>query len=343
MEKIDLRFISPLVRFGLTGPPIRPKKKTKADREEQTINHTKGENAMTVFRYEFADPMNAHIRIEEDRVKCKLSKITGIAFADYPMLRIDDLILENCTFENCQIIYFSDCKVNNCQFNGAETIHADRTPIDGCDFEHLRCDNDCVLCLEDSEVSYCNFKDVELTNGAYLVNGVGDVWIESCSFENISTDRADRELFFCEETVGKIFKKKVQFQIADTVSCSGLDKVKCTVAGKTPERPMGDLWVQATKRGIVIERAMALARDGVSWDESQWDAYTLGRVLGDLSIRIPVYNCLTRAGLRTVGDLVRLDFEQILKIRNLGKTVVTEVVSLLYSLGVEGSAWDYLV
>lgn len=343
MDRLDLRFISPLVRFALTGPPIRPVKKTEAKQEVQTINHIEGENAMTVFHYGFANPMNSRIEIEEDTVKCKYSKITGITFQDYPMLRIDDLILEDCTFENCQIIYFSDCKVNNCQFNGVETIHADRTPIDGCDFEHLRCDNDCVLCLEDSEVSYCTFKDVELTNEAYLVNGVGDVWIESCSFENISTDRADRELFFCEETVGKIFKKKVQFCIADTASCSGLDKVKCTVTDKTPENPAGNLWIQAMERGINIEKAMDIARDGVSWDESQWDAHTLGLDLGDRIMKIRVYNCLARAGLRTVGDLVRLDFEQILKIKHLGKTVVTEVVALLHSLGVEGSAWDYLV
>ena len=342
MDKIDLRFITPIVRFSLTGPPNRPAKKTKAEKEEN-IDHTKGENTMTVFHYGFANPMNSRIKIEEDRVKCNYAKITGITFKGYPMLRIDDLTLEDCVFEDCHTVCFSDCKVNNCQFYGAETIYADRTPIDGCDFEHLRCDNDCVLCLEDSEVSFCTFKDVELTNEAYLVDGVGDVWIESCSFENISTDRKDRELFFCEETVGKIFKKKVQFCIADTSSCSGLDKVKCTVADKTPENPIGNLWIQAMERGIKIERAMDMMRDGVCWDESQWDARTLGLVLGDLIIKIPVYNCLTRAELRTVGDLVRLDFEQILKIKHLGKTVVNEVVELLHSLGVEGSAWDYLV
>lgn len=343
MDKIDPRFISPLVRFALTGPPIRPEKKTTKAHEELLTNYTEGENAMTVFHYGFTNPVNAHIEIEEDTVKCKYPKITGVTFTDYPMLRIDDVTIEDCIFENCHTVYFSDCKVNNCRFYGLETVYADRAPIDGCSFEHLRCDFDCVLCLEDSEVSYCTFKDVELSNEAYLVSGVGDVWIESCSFENISTDRKDRELFFCEETVGKIFKKKVQFQIADTASCSGLDEVKCTVAKQMQEDPMGNLWLQAKERGINIEQAMDMARDGVSWDVSRWDARTLGLVLGELVVKIPVYNCLTRAGLRTVGDLVSLDFEQIIKIKHLGKTVVTEVVNLLHSLGVEGSAWDYLV
>lgn len=302
-----------------------------------------GGNAMSVFTYGFNNPHNHYVKIQEDTVQCDYAKITGITFKDYPLLRIDNLALENCVFENCHSVYLSDCKVNNCRFYGVETVYADDTTIDGCDFEHLRCDNDCVLCLEDAKVSFCNFKDVELTNEAYLVNGAGDVWIESCSFENIRTDRQDRELFFCEETVGKIFKKKVQFCIADTASCRGLDNIQCTVADKTPENPIGNLWIQAMERGINVDRAMEMMRDGVSWDERQWDAHTLGLVIGELIIKIPVYNCLTLAGLRTVGDLVRLDFEQILQIKHLGKFVVNEVVALLHSLGIEGSAWDYLV
>ena len=298
---------------------------------------------MTVFNYGSANPMNSRITVEGDTVKCNYAEIAGIVFRGYPMLRMDDLTVENCTFENCNTVCFDDCKVNNCRFYGVETVYADRTHIDGCDFEHLRCDNDCVLCLEDSEVSFCTFKDVKLTNEAHLINGTSDVWVESCSFEDVSTDREDRELFFCEETVGKIFKKKVQLRIVDTSSCNGLDKVQCIVANKTPENPIGNLWIQAMERGIKVEKAMAVMRDGVSWDEGQWDAHALELVLGDLSIKSPVYHCLARAGLRTIGDLVRLDFEQILKIKHLGKTVVAEVVNLLHSLGVEGSAWDYLV
>ena len=309
---------------------------------KKIIHNAEGGNAMTVFNYGFANDMTTHMEIEDDTLKCKFTKVTDVIFRDFPMLRIDDLVLENCVFENCHTVYFSDCKVSGCQFFGIDTLYADRSPISGCEFEHLRCHNHSVLCLEDSEVSYCTFRDAELTNEAHLISGVGDVWVESCSFENIRTDRKDRELFFCEETVGKIFKKKVQFCIADTASCKGLDGIKYTVDEKTPDNPEGDLWVQAMQRGIAVEKAMAAMREGISWDESKWDARTLGLVLGDLIVKIPVYNCLTRAGLRTVGDLVRLDYRQILAIRNLGKTVVEEVVELLHSLNITGSAWDYL-
>ena len=65
--------------------------------------------------------------------------------------------------------------------------------------------------------------------------------------------------------------------------------------------------------------------------------------LDALIVKIPVYNCLTRAGLKTVGDLVRLDIMQILQIKNLGRVVITEVRELLHSLEITGSAWDYLL
>ena len=211
---------------------------------------------MTILDYGFANHMNTYIKIQGDTVTCKDFEVTGITFRGYPMLRMDDLVLEDCSFENCGTVYFSDCKVSNCRFCGIETVYADRTPIDGCDFEHLRCDNDCVLCLEDSKISHCAFKDVELTDEAYLVNGAGDVWIESCSFENISTDRADRELFFCEETVGKIFKKKVQFCIADTSSCSGLERVKCTAQEKQAAEPIDGAWLLAVEQGIKLGKSL---------------------------------------------------------------------------------------
>ena len=37
--------------------------------------------------------------------------------------------------------------------------------------------------------------------------------IESCRFENIRTDREDRVIIYCEETVGGIIKKKKQFYV----------------------------------------------------------------------------------------------------------------------------------
>jgi DNA-directed RNA polymerase alpha subunit len=88
---------------------------------------------------------------------------------------------------------------------------------------------------------------------------------------------------------------------------------------------------------------MEVMREGIGFDETRVDAKTMGLPLDALIVIIPVYNCLTRAGLKTVGDLVRLDIMQILQIKHLGKVVITEVRELLHSLEITGSAWDYLL
>ncbi len=51
----------------------------------------------------------------------------------------------------------------------------------------------------------------------------------------------------------------------------------------------------------------------------------------DLSVR--AFNCLKRAGVDTVGDLVNKSSEEMMKVRNLGKKSLEEVVSKLQSLG----------
>ncbi len=51
----------------------------------------------------------------------------------------------------------------------------------------------------------------------------------------------------------------------------------------------------------------------------------------DLSVR--AFNCLKRAGVNTVGDLISKSPEEMMKVRNLGKKSLEEVISKLESLG----------
>lgn len=118
---------------------------------------------------------------------------------------------------------------------------------------------------------------------------MGDVRVESCSFENICTERKDRELFFFEETVGKIFKKKVQFSIVDEASCKGLDGVRCTAdTGENAVDGKHLLWMTAYEKGLVTERAMEVMREGIGLDETRVEAKTMGLPLDALIVKIPV-------------------------------------------------------
>ena len=53
----------------------------------------------------------------------------------------------------------------------------------------------------------------------------------------------------------------------------------------------------------------------------------------DLSVRS--FNCLTRAGIDTVADLISKTEEDMIKVRNLGKKSLEEVIQKLHSLGFE--------
>ena len=51
----------------------------------------------------------------------------------------------------------------------------------------------------------------------------------------------------------------------------------------------------------------------------------------DLSVRS--FNCLKRAGINTVEDLINKSEEDMMKVRNLGRKSLDEVVAKLESLG----------
>ena len=56
----------------------------------------------------------------------------------------------------------------------------------------------------------------------------------------------------------------------------------------------------------------------------------------DLSVRS--FNCLKRAGINTVNDLIEKSAEEMMKVRNLGKKSFDEVKEKLQSLGYDLSS-----
>ena len=64
-----------------------------------------------------------------------------------------------------------------------------------------------------------------------------------------------------------------------------------------------------------------------------------GRVLEmpieDLELSVRSYNCLKRAGITTVEDLANKSEADMMKVRNLGKKSLDEVINKLHSLGLD--------
>ena len=55
--------------------------------------------------------------------------------------------------------------------------------------------------------------------------------------------------------------------------------------------------------------------------------------LDDMDLSVRSYNCLKRAGIQTVGDLTDKSEEDMLKVRNLGRKSLDEVIAKLESYG----------
>jgi len=66
----------------------------------------------------------------------------------------------------------------------------------------------------------------------------------------------------------------------------------------------------------------------------------LGMNIEDLDLSVRSYNCLKRANIHTVEDLTRRNEEDMLKVRNLGKKSLDEVIYKLRSLGLDLKGYE---
>ena len=60
----------------------------------------------------------------------------------------------------------------------------------------------------------------------------------------------------------------------------------------------------------------------------------------ELELSVRSYNCLKRAGIATVEDLANKSQEDMMKVRNLGKKSLDEVIAKLHSLGLNFAEED---
>ena len=57
--------------------------------------------------------------------------------------------------------------------------------------------------------------------------------------------------------------------------------------------------------------------------------------IDELELSVRSYNCLKRANINTVGELINRTPEEMMKVRNLGRKSLEEVLAKLKELGLE--------
>jgi DNA-directed RNA polymerase subunit alpha len=75
-------------------------------------------------------------------------------------------------------------------------------------------------------------------------------------------------------------------------------------------------------------------------DEGGTKNHVFDTVIEDLDFSVRTYNCLKRAGINTIGDLVARSEEDMMKVRNLGKKSLEEVIQKLEELNLSLAAID---
>ena len=109
-----------------------------------------------------------------------------------------------------------------------EGVTAQSADIDSCKFQKLRYDteDEGVVVIEDCKVTHCSFDDVELRNGSYLIDGIGDACVEYCQFSNCRTDQVDGEICRGKIETGKWRKRWIEVDILRDDTCTGLDTIE---------------------------------------------------------------------------------------------------------------------
>jgi DNA-directed RNA polymerase subunit alpha len=67
--------------------------------------------------------------------------------------------------------------------------------------------------------------------------------------------------------------------------------------------------------------------------EGQTDGGILEMTIDELELSVRSYNCLKRAGINTVGELCNKTSEDMMKVRNIGRKSLEEVLAKLKELG----------
>jgi len=166
---------------------------------------------------------------------CTFKNITG---------KIEVDTISGCSFTGCAYVTgtkistssFTDCGsvsagsgyFRNCEFVHVKAVFATSSDIDNCKFQKVREDteDDGAILIEDCKITHCSFDDVELRNGSYLIEGVGDACVEYCQFTNCRTDRENLGLCHGKVESGKLRKKWVEVDILDRETCIGYDDVE---------------------------------------------------------------------------------------------------------------------
>ena len=92
-------------------------------------------------------------------------------------------------------------------------------------------------------------------------------------------------------------------------------------------RSFGKLGISGSAFGLGCMRFPMVEKDGKGKEKA------LEMTIEELDLSVRSFNCLKRAGINTVEDLINKSEDEMMKVRNLGRKSLEEVMAKLDSLG----------
>ena len=157
----------------------------------------------------------------------------------------------------------------------------------------------------------------EIRMDLLVLNGKGyrvsDLNKEYCDINSIAVDSSFSPV------------KKVNFTVGNTRVGQSIDFDKLEI----------EVWTNGT---ITLFRSLpdinldnSSIKDGKNLDTNS----VLSKSVEELDLSLRSFNCLKRANLDTVKDIISQDIEQLKKIKNFGKKSVEEVIDKIHELGLK--------
>ncbi|MDO5737760.1 MAG: DNA-directed RNA polymerase subunit alpha [Eubacteriales bacterium] len=191
--------------------------------------------------------------------------------------------------------------------------------------------------VHDDEVEIIN-KDLPIAT----LNGSGRLFMEMTISAGVGYNSAERNKWPNQPIgvipIDSIFNpvRRVNFRVEDTRVGQFTDFDKLIIELETDgTMTCGDAINYAAKHlierfQIFTEFSTDLKPQQVMEEEAQAEVSGLmASPIEDLDFSVRTYNCLKRANINTIGDLVAKTEEDMMKVRNLGKKSLEEVVSKL--------------
>ncbi len=197
-------------------------------------------------------------------------------------------------------------------------------------------------------------EEVEIMNPDHVIatlNGVGRLFIELTISKGRGYSSADRNKSASHPigviAVDSIFTpvKKANYTITNTRVGERTDFDSLTLEVWTDstidvnEALSGSAAILCEHLGLFI--ALTDKNTGPSFRDAEDLGHKnskLDTAIEDLDFSVRTYNCLKRAGINNVGDLVERSEDEMMKVRNLGKKSLDEVINKLEDMGLSLAA-----